>query len=511
METIRNGVGIELPVYIEGYGPVVPYGAKSAVGKTVQRCPVKGRNKLYESVDALMAQLDLYDGMTVSFHHHLRNGDAVLNTVLSALAAHGIRDIHVAASGIFPCHDPLVEWIRKGVVTKITTSTFNPGPVAKAITSGAMKKPAVLMTHGGRARAIEFGDLRIDVAFIAAPQCDPAGNMNAFGPSGCGCLSYAAADAQYAKCVVALTDHLVSYPCLAPEIGEDLVDYVLKVDSIGDPRYIASGTTKITEDPTRLKIASLAAEVMDAAGMIYEDMSFQTGASGISLAVAAQVRQRMKERGITGSYGLGGIHSYMVKMLEEGLFRALLDVQCFDLEAVLNLERDPRHMIISGSRYASLNAGSRATDRLDTVILGATEIDLDYNVNVVTGSDGVIIGASGGHSDCAAGAKLTIVVTTLTRKKFCIVRDRVTCVTTPGSDIDVLVTEYGISINPKRDDLLKKLSGSGLPLMSINEQKALGESLVGPQLCVAREGRIVGVVEYRDGSVIDLSQVLILV
>lgn len=504
MKKVRNAVGIELPVYIEGYGPVVPYGTKRPVGKSLQRGGIKGGRKLYENIHDLLERLNLHDGMTVSFHHHLRNGDAVLNMILAALAEQGLRDIHVAASGVFPCHEPLIEWMEKGVVTKLTTSTFNPGPVPRAITDGKLARPAVLMTHGGRARAIESGELQIDVAFIAAPQCDAMGNMNAFGPSGCGCLSYAAADAQYAGCVVAITDHLTLYPCPRPEIGEDLVDYVLRVDSIGDPHSIVSGTTKITEDPVRLKIASLAADVMDAAGMIRENMSFQTGASGTSLAVAALVRQRMAERKITGSFGLGGIHAYMVRMLEEGLFRALLDVQCFDLEAVRSLERDPRHMIISGSRYASLNAESRVTDSLDTVILGATEIDTEFNVNVITGSDGVILGASGGHSDCAAGARLAIVVANLTRKSFCVVRDRVTCVTTPGKDIDVFVTEYGIAVNPERTDLMKKLEGSGLPLMEMKKLKDLGEDLVGPQVCAERSGRIVGVVEYRDGSVIDL-------
>ena len=39
------------------------------------------------------------------------------------------------------------------------------------------------------------------------------------------------------------------------------------------------------------------------------------------------------------------------------------------------------------------------------VILSALEIDLDFNVNVITGSDGVMRGASGGHCDVAAGGQ----------------------------------------------------------------------------------------------------------
>ena len=38
------------------------------------------------------------------------------------------------------------------------------------------------------------------------------------------------------------------------------------------------------------------------------------------------------------------------------------------------------------------------------VILSALEIDTKFNVNVLTGSDGVIRGASGGHCDTASSA-----------------------------------------------------------------------------------------------------------
>ena len=114
------------------------------------------------------------------------------------------------------------------------------------------------------------------------------------------------------------------------------------------------------------------------------------------------------------------------------------------------------------------------------------------------------MGAAGGHSDCAAGARLAIVVANLTRKQFCVVRDHVTTVTTPGDTIDALVTDYGIAINPRRTDLLEKLKGSNLPIHTIEELKQIGESIVGLQKKPEVTDRIVGVVEYRDGSVIDL-------
>lgn len=505
-----NKAGREIPEVIPNYRDVRPFaGAFQSLGERVKTTAKiqsyePGTKKLLASLEEAIEKSGLKDGMTISFHHHLRNGDQVVNLVTQAIAAKGIKDIHLAASGIFAVHEPLVKLMEEGVITKVTTSTFNPGPVAKAITAGKLEKVAVLMSHGGRPRAIESGDLHIDVAFIAAPSCDAFGNMNGtHGKSACGYLSYAYADAMYADRVVAVTDNLVAYPCCPIEISQDKVDFVVQVDSIGDPKGIVSGTLTITEDPVRLKIASDAVNLVDASGYLKEGMSFQTGASSTSLAVAAGVREIMKERKITGSFGLGGIHSYFVQMLEEGLFKNLFDTQCFDLEAVRSAARNESHMAISGSQYANPHNRGSVVNNLDVVILGATEIDTDFNVNVITGSNGIIMGASGGHSDTAAGSKLCIIVTNLTRKTFCIVRDHVTTITTPGETIDAVVTDHGIAINPRRTDLLEAVKGTDLPIIDIHELKALGESLVGEQTAAQVTDEIVAVVEYRDGTVID--------
>ncbi len=508
---MKNKLGIEMPAYIEGYGQVKPYagvfeslqGRPNVGGKAK---PVKpGESKVLSDLKEAIIRSGLKDGMTVSFHHHMRNGDQVVNQVMAAIAELGIKDLCVAASGLFAVHEPLVALMESGVVTQIVTSTFNSGAVPKAITAGKLQKPCIMMTHGGRPRAIMSGDLHIDVAFIGAPTCDTAGNINGTqGKSACGYLSYAYADAEYADCVIAVTDNLVPYPACPVEISQEKVDFIVPVESIGDPGGIVSGTTKITTDPVRLQIARDTAELMEQSGAICENMSFQTGASSTALAVADEVRRRMLEKQITGSFALGGIHAYMVKMLEEGLFRALLDTQCFDLDAVQSAGRNENHMAISGSQYANPFTSGPVVNELDTVILGATEIDENFNVNVSTGSNGVIMGASGGHSDCAAGAKLAIVVANLTRKTFCIVRDHVTTITTPGETIDALVTEYGIAINPLRTDLLERLKDSDLPLRTIQELREIGEGIVGPQTHAQVTDRIVGVVEYRDGTVIDL-------
>ncbi len=335
------------------------------------------------------------------------------------------------------------------------------GPVARAVSAGLCGRPVILRTHGGRARAIECGQLKIDVAFIAAPAADDYGNINGVsGPAACGSLGYAFPDAEYADVVVAVTDHLVEYPLAPISIPQTRVDYVVKVDKVGDPEGIVSGTTRITEDPAQLELRDMAARVIQAAGLIKDGFSFQTGAGGASLATAHFVRRMMEQTGVTGSFILGGITGYMVEMLEQGLFRKIMDVQGFDLEAVRSIATNPNHVEVGSSFYANpFNAGC-AVNRLDCVILGATEIDTDFNVNVVTGSDGIIMGGSGGHSDTAAGAKLTIIVANLVRGRWPIIRDRVLTATTPGETVDVLVTDQGVAVNPRRSDLTGFVEGS---------------------------------------------------
>jgi len=506
-----NKAGREIPEFIEHYGKVTPFAGAYAVAKDGRKTGARMKSipreekKVVNSLKEAIEKAGLKDGMTVSFHHHMRNGDKVVNLVMQTIADMGLKDMRLAASGIFECHEPLVELIDKEVITQVITNSFNPGPVAKAITAGRLKKPAILMTHGGRPRAIEAGDLKIDIAFISSPSCDEQGNINGTsGKAACGYLSYAYADAQYANTVIAVTDTLVPYPNCPIEIPQEYVDMVVVVDSIGDPGGIVSGSTKVKTDPISQQISGNATKLVDAVGNIKEGMSFQTGAAGASLAVAAQVRDIMKERGIVGSFGLGGIHAYFVEMLEEGLFRALFDTQCFDLNAVVSAGKNKNHMAVSASQYANPHNRGASVNYLDTVILGATEIDVNFNVNVITGSNGVILGASGGHADTAAGAKLTVVVANLTRKTICVVRDKVTTITTPGETIDAFVTEHGIAINPLRQDLLEAVKGKGLPIVDIQELKKKGEELVGPQDKLEFEDKVIAVVEYRDGTVIDL-------
>lgn len=507
---MKNAVGRELPENITGFGPVKPYGGafantQTALRKAVSVKAVKpGDAKLLESIESALDAAGIRDGMTLSFHHHLRNGDAVLNMVMKAVAARGIKDLTLAISSIFPTHAPLVDLMKSGVVTGICTNYMS-GPVAKAISLGMLQKPAIMMTHGGRPRAIESGEMPIHIAFIAAPSADPYGNCNGVnGKSACGALGYAVADAQYADKVVVITDNLVDYPAAPVEISQANVDYVVAVPSIGDPAGIVSGTTQITRDPVGLKIARNAAKVIQASGLLKNGISFQTGAGGTSLAVATELKDMMKAAGVVGSFAAGGVTGYIVDMLEEGLFKAIFDVQCFDLRAVQSYRDNPKHMAMDASMYANPHNKGAVVNNLDVMILGAAEIDLDFNVNVTTGSDGVIIGGSGGHSDTAAGSKLTIIVTNLVKARLPIIKRKVMTVTTPGETVDVLVTERGIAVNPKRTDLIENLTKAGLPVMTMEALLELAESMTGTPKEIPLDEKIVAVVQYRDGTVIDV-------
>lgn len=460
-------------------------------------------NKVVKSIKEAITLCGLKDGMRISFHHHLRNGDHVINMVMEEIANMGYKDLTVNASSVFDIHAPLVNHIKNNVVTGLEVNYMG-AAVGREISSGIMQKPVDFRSHGGRPSDIENGNTPIDIAFIAAPSSDNLGNCSGkYGKSACGSLGYAFVDAMNAKKVVVITDNLMEYPLFDFSISETYVDYVVCVDKIGDPTGIVSGTTKITRDPVGLMMASYATKVIQSSGLLKDGFSFQTGAGGASLAVAKYLKDIMLKENIKGSFGMGGITSYLVDMLEAGCFEALMDVQCFDLRAVQSIRDNPRHREVTASHYASPTAKSAIVDNLDVVILGATQIDTDFNVNVHTDSNGFIMGGSGGHSDTAAGAKLTMIVAPLTRARLSIVVDKVLCVSTPGNTVDVLVTQRGIAVNPKRIDLKENLLASGLPVVDIHELKRIAEEITGVPKEVKLGSKTVANVIYRDGTVID--------
>jgi citrate lyase subunit alpha/citrate CoA-transferase len=241
---------------------------------------------------------------------------------------------------------------------------------------------------------------------------------------------------------------------------------------------------------------------MEATNLLKDGMSFQSGAGGISLAVTSYLRDYMIEKDIKGSFASGGITGYLTDMLEEGLFSSLFDVQCFDLQAIESIKKNPNHLRMSASQYGNPEVSS-VVDNLDIVILGATEIDLDFNVNVTTGADGVLMGGSGGHQDTAAGSKVSIIVSKLFSSRIPLIKDRVDVITTPGSTVDILVTERGICVNPLRGDLIELFKAAKLNIMPIKELQAYAESIMGKPEPIEKSSRVIGLSEYRDGTILD--------
>ena len=371
-----------------------------------------------------------------------------------------------------------------------------------------MDCPVVFRSHGGRAAAIRSGELHIDVAFLGAPSCDPYGNANGYSRDdddtiACGSMGYARTDAKYADKVVILTNQLVRYPNAPWAIPEYDVDYIVVTDDIGDPKGIMSGATRYTKNPKELLIAQTAAQVIDAAGYLYDGFSMQMGSGGASLAAARFLRQMMLDKGIRCRFALGGITGQIAAMHEEGLIDRILDVQSFDLDAALSLKKNHFHHQIGATYYASFLSAA-AVDQLDFVILSALEIDTDFNVNVLTGSDGVIRGAIGGHPDTAAGASLSVVVAPLTRGRIPTIIDHVNTVVTPGAVVDVVVTDQGVAVNPNRPEVAEKLKKAGIRVYTIQQLKDKAEALVGKPDPIRYKDRVVGVVMYRNNTIIDV-------
>ena len=247
-----------------------------------------------------------------------------------------------------------------------------------------------------------------------------------------------------------------------------------------------------------------AAKVIINSGYFKEGFSIQTGSGGASLAVVKYIREEMLKRGIHASFALGGITAHMVKMHEEGLIGRLIDVQSFDKVAAESIKNDPFHKGVSANEYASADEPGSAVHYLDIVILSALEVDVNFNVNVLVGSDGVIRGAIGGHPDTAADSALSIIVCPLMRGRIPCIVDEVTTLITPGSTIDVVVTEYGIAVNPRRPEIAERLKAAGLKIVDIHDLKDLALKSIGVPDPLPFGDKVVGVVMNRDGSVMDV-------
>jgi len=281
------------------------------------------------------------------------------------------------------------------------------------------------------------------------------------------------------------------------------VDYVVVMDKIGIPEKIVSGTTEITKSPDRLLLAELTAKFCDVAGIIRNGFSFQAGAGGTALSVALYFAEIMRNRNIKARFARGGSNKYLVQMLEEGLIDYILDGQTFDLEGVRSMRENAGHVWTSPFTSYNYHSKGNFAGMVDVVILGATEVDLNFNGNVVTHSDGYLLHGIGGWQNCLF-SKTVILPIPLFRDRIPVIRDEVTTICGPGELIDVIVTERGIAINPLRTDLIEATKNSGLPIKTIQELKAEAEKICGVPAKPKIGEKVVAAIKWVDGTVIDV-------
>ncbi len=509
-QLVTNAAGRNVPVKLNGekqvpfmgVGKYIPEGKKYGPPITSNASFPADGNKLVPSLREALEKAGLRDGMTISTHHHFRDGDLLANMVFDIAHEMGVKNLRWFPSASFPCHAHLITYLVDGTIERIEGSMN--GPLGRFVSEGKMRGQGMLRSHGGRYQAIQDGEVKIDIAVIGAPSADPFGNANGLeGPSACGLLGFALADSQYAEKVIVVTDHLVDFPCVPWQIQGNYVDYTVVTDRLGDPSKIISGTTQITKSPDRLFLAELTARFCEVTGIIHDGFSFQSGAGGTSLAISEYFRRIMKEKGIRARFARGGSNKYLVEMLREGLIDYILDGQTFDLEGVQSMAQNAGHVWTSPFTSYNYHSKGNFACLVDVVILGATEVDIGFNANVVTHSDGYLLHGIGGWQNCLF-SKTVILPLPLFRDRIPVVREKVTTLCGPGELIDVIVTERGIAINPLRQDLIDKVKGSDLPVRPIGDLLLEAEKICGIPALPLFDEQIVAGVKWVDGSLIDV-------
>jgi len=512
-----NAVGREIPEKIGNY-VVKPYvGPRDVIEADApvvsKRMPSKravGENKLLPDLKAAIVATGLKDGMTISFHHSFREGDKIIGQVLTAIRELGIKGLRFAPSAVVNIKNPsIVSFVKDGTINRIQASGIR-GELGDAVVNGEVElaEPVILRPHGSRPHAIETGDLTIDVAFIGASAADDFGNCTGqIGPNACGALGYSFIDATSADKVVVITDNLVPYPCVPMSISQMYVDYVVKVDEIGDPKKIGAGATRMTKNPRDLLIAQRCADIMAASRLFKDGYSFQTGAGAIPVACTNFLADHTEKAGIQASFALGGMTGAIVDMHKRGLLRSMLCSQSFDAVAARAIAEDPTILEIDNSMYANMFNKSCALDKLNFGILGALEIDVDFNINILTGSSGEMMGGIGGGPDVAEGADISIVTLPIVRGRIPSVGNKVFTCCTPGSSVAVAVTEAGIALNPNHRNyqmIKEDLDAAGIKTVSIEYLRDLAYSMTGVPKEIETTDKVTCIVEYRDGTVIDV-------
>jgi len=125
-----NAVGREIPEEIlERTGKEVFQGNNYKDGKAFQKASPKvtpvmrnDHDKMVKDIHEALVKCNAHDGMTVSFHHHFREGDLVVCMVMEEIHKMGFKNITLSASSLGKAHDALVPMIEDGTILNIESS-----------------------------------------------------------------------------------------------------------------------------------------------------------------------------------------------------------------------------------------------------------------------------------------------------------------------------------------------------------------------------------------------------
>ena len=210
----------------------------------------------------------------------------------------------------------------------------------------------------------------------------------------------------------------------------------------------------------------------------------------------------MRRKGVKAGFVRGGSTRYLVELLEEGLTGCILDGQTFDLDAVRSIATNPRHVATTPFTSYNHHGKGNFASMVDVVVLGATEVDLNFNANVVTHSDGKLLHGIGGWQNCLF-AGCTILAVPSFRDRVPVIVEEVTTLCGPGELVDIVATERGIAIHPRRRDLFEALAGSDLPIRPLEEIRAEVVALCGEPARPKLADEPVAVIKWVDGTLID--------
>src|SRR4030042_3977269 len=178
VKSVIKAAGRSIPLTINGE-PVIPFkgaGKHHPTGRkyspSIPAChdyPADG-NKVVKSLEEALRKCGLSDGMTISTHHHLRDGDLISNRIFELASAMGVKDLVWFPSASFPCTEPVIKYLEDGTINRIEGSMN--GPLGRFVSEGKMKGTALLRSHGGRVQAIQDGEVKIDIAVLVAPSAD---------------------------------------------------------------------------------------------------------------------------------------------------------------------------------------------------------------------------------------------------------------------------------------------------------------------------------------------------